>query len=124
MEGPQEEPPTAAPAVEPVPAERLRGKVKWFNTTRGFGFITPNDGGEDLFVHQVGRHPGADLGPDEDLEFTVPGLVRGLLIVASRTFIVSYHRRVASSPKVSEAYGRRRRSSMTSSKRLTAEPRQ
>ena len=30
----------------------MEGTVKWYNSTKGFGFITPADGDKDLFVHK------------------------------------------------------------------------
>jgi len=52
---------------------KQRGTCKWFNSTKGFGFITPADGSEDLFVHQSSLYSRGfrNLAENEDLEFDV-----------------------------------------------------
>nr|ABA54143.1 putative glycine-rich protein [Picea glauca] len=49
------------------------GKVKWFDSTKGYGFITPDDGSEDLFVHQTSIHSNGfrSLAEGEAVEYTV-----------------------------------------------------
>ena len=47
------------------------GTVKWFNTTKGFGFIAPEDGGLDVFVHisAVERSGLVGLADDQKVSF-------------------------------------------------------
>ena len=42
------------------------GKVKWFNATKGFGFIMPDDGGKDVFVHITAVQVAGLRGLDEN----------------------------------------------------------
>jgi len=48
------------------------GTVKWFNSVKGFGFITPDDGGNDAFVHisavERAGIPGLDEGQRVEYE--------------------------------------------------------
>jgi CspA family cold shock protein len=46
------------------------GKVKFFNESKGFGFITPDDGGKDLFVHITAIESG-QLNDDDKVEYEI-----------------------------------------------------
>ena len=52
---------------------KKRGVVKWFDDKKGYGFITPEDGGKDLFVHysNVEGDGYKSLAEGQAVEFTV-----------------------------------------------------
>ena len=65
-----------------------QGKIKWFDATKGFGFITPDDGSKDIFVHKnnvegLGYNEGLEDG--ESVEFDVEETPKGLSAVSVRS---------------------------------------
>jgi CspA family cold shock protein len=57
------------------------GFVKWFDESKGFGFITPADGGKDLFAHQSEFKSGGGLrtlAENQQVEFEVKQGPKGL----------------------------------------------
>jgi CspA family cold shock protein len=65
-----------------------QGKIKFFDTQKGFGFIAPDEGGKDIFVHRNNvENLGFDQGfeDDEAVEFEVEETPKGL----SATNVVS-----------------------------------
>jgi len=61
------------------PTEAMDGVVKWYDPARGFGFILPNDGGKDVFVHVTAlRRSGIDeLQPGQSVRMQVAQARRG-----------------------------------------------
>jgi CspA family cold shock protein len=62
--------------------ERKQGTVKWFNDAKGFGFIAPDDGEKDVFVHKTGiqgaNSYSSGLNDGDRVEFSVEQTPKGL----------------------------------------------
>ena len=58
----------------------MKGTVKWFNDSKGFGFITPEDGGKDVFVHQsaIASSGFRSLAEGDKVEFQTEQGAKGL----------------------------------------------
>ncbi len=64
-----------------------RGTVKWYNTNKGFGFIAPEDGSPDVFVHRnniASLGYGEGLRDGEEVEFGTEDTPKGLSAVDVR----------------------------------------
>ena len=59
---------------------KIKGNVKWFNESKGFGFITPEDGSKDVFVHfsAIQTNGFKTLAEGQRVEFSVMNRDKGL----------------------------------------------
>ncbi len=67
-------------------SNKMTGLVKWFNESKGFGFITPDNGSKDVFVHFSAIQGGGfkTLNEGQKVEFTIEdGTRKALLPVTS-----------------------------------------
>ena len=79
----------AADRRGPRPSQTLEGAVKWFEPEKGYGFISPDGGGKDVFIHITAlRRSGVNtLGPGQRVRVDVVDGKKGL--EADRITVIS-----------------------------------
>jgi len=74
-----------------VNSERIRGTVKWFNLTRGYGFVSPEDGSSDVFLHMTTlREAGYEqVPPGATIECVITKGEKGMQCLTVETIDIS-----------------------------------
>ena len=60
----------------------MKGKIKWFDIKKGYGFITPEDGSPDVYIHAKGIESGrtyTGFNDNDEVEFEVKEGKRGTM---------------------------------------------
>ena len=76
-------------------SNKMTGLVKWFNADKGFGFITPDDGSKDVFVHftAIQSNEFRTLNENQKVEFSIEGNVvpRQRTLLRSKVAVITQH---------------------------------
>ena len=72
---------------------KIKGQVKWFNESKGFGFITPADGSKDVFVHfsAIQGNGFKTLAEGQNVEFEIQDGQKGPAAVERNCYLIQDH---------------------------------
>ncbi|MDJ8735804.1 cold shock-like protein CspC [Salmonella enterica] len=81
---------------------KIKGQVKWFNESKGFGFITPADGSKDVFVHfsAIQGNGFKTLAEGQNVEFEIQDGQKGPAAVNSYLIDTTDLMRLSRQPQI------------------------